>query len=688
MKSETLVYRRNRTDRETGTAVPLSFDTQKSIGIMSPSWRLRNRGIGHGVAFDDGATFILLSFLGGVASSSFLWWYFGHRSISANGTSPGRVVELDPDDPRRAFFLSRRSMTMDDIKDSLEELKCRLGELPSALDELKNRLSDLPSSLDGIRNRIGELPGLSRRRRWPWDRSRAKSKKPEVETPIRSGDGIQPPELITRDKSDLCIGSIFGLDVGGTLGKLVYFEQKSAVNTLNESTGTPHHRERTYRAAASAKTVLMARADHRREKASLFPSTSFSSTTPEPSSAERVRSGGLSKRHSRRSSEDLANLNRLRQESVPDDLHAYAETLHLKQNKSEEATEYCEEDRDQQTESTPIRKSRSMLDFSRNRAEALDHFYNFARRLDSYREGVKDDKLSFYSRDLQGEFHFIHFETRRMPQAMDLIRTNKLHMNIREMGATGGGAHKFANLWEEELGIVMKKQGELDSLVAGMQFVLTTVVGECYSFRPRKASSTEAPPSSTANGSLKSFSSEDDMVSRDELSDSDSNYMNPPLNDTHEKQEGGECDDKDSAGEPSISGDSDRGSGDDWWWSRKVRRDAISYSSTYPYLVVTIGTGVSILRVDGPQKFERVSGSTIGGGTYWGLIRLLTDVEDFDDVLKLAARGDPSKVDMMVSWSLLLTFCIGKIPSSLKRLTIVRCGIDRLVIYMVRTAKR
>jgi type II pantothenate kinase len=63
---------------------------------------------------------------------------------------------------------------------------------------------------------------------------------------------------------------------------------------------------------------------------------------------------------------------------------------------------------------------------------------------------------------------------------------------------------------------------------------------------------------------------------------------------------------------------------------------------------VTIGTGVSVLRVDGPRKYERISGSTIGGGTYWGLMRLLTDVESFDDAMKLAEVGDPSKVDMMV----------------------------------------
>jgi type II pantothenate kinase len=263
---------------------------------------------------------------------------------------------------------------------------------------------------------------------------------------------------------------------------------------------------------------------------------------------------------------------------------------------------------------------------NRNRAEALDHFYNFARRLDSYRVGLKDDKLSIFSRELGGEFHFIHFETRRMQQTMDLVRANNLHLNIHEMGATGGGAHKYAAKWKQELGIEMKKQDELDSLVAGMQFVLRTVVGECYSFRPEKVASD--------GSSVGAASADGDMLSMDE----ESYPVGAPVQEDEANLDGGD----------SPRTDEDRGAGDEWWWSRKVQRDAISHSATFPYLLVTIGTGVSILRVDGPRKYERISGSTIGGGTYWGLIRLLTDLENFEDVMRLAARGDPSKVDMMV----------------------------------------
>ena len=604
---------------------------------MATGWELGNRGTFRNEGRDtNGTVLILCSFLGGVVSSSVMWWYFGRR------LSPQRPGGKD--DPRKLFFHSR-SMTLDDLRDSLQELKSRLGELPTALDDLMNRLSGLPSSFDDIRNRIGELPGLNRRTRWPWDRSRPRRSDDDSLRSFDSFDSLEHDDCSVQNKSDFCIGSIFGLDVGGTLGKLVYFEQKLAAGDVEDDL-LAHQRERSYRAAASAKTVLMARAD-RSIHNQLFSSASFSA----PSTPERERSatkvhepshkhsaGGMM--HSLQSNQDLANLHRLRQESVPDDLNAYAESVHLNKEGSppRENKKYPEDG--EPTETTPMRKSRSMQNFTRHREQALDHFYNFARRLDSYREGLKDDKLSFYSRELQGEFHFIHFETRRMQQAMDLIRTNNLHLNIREMGATGGGAHKFAAKWEEELGISMKKQDELDSLVAGMQFVLSTVVGECYSFRPRKGSGS-AGTSSTA-GSVSSFSmNDDDAMSNDGLSEAESGDIGCPSE--HSSADAGLGD----------TGTNDvplnRGSGDDWWWSRKVRRDAISYSSTYPYLVVSIGTGVSILRVDGPRKYERVSGSTIGGGTYWGLIRLLTDVEDFEDVLRLAARGDPTKIDMMVS---------------------------------------
>ncbi|GMI53176.1 hypothetical protein TeGR_g12579, partial [Tetraparma gracilis] len=145
----------------------------------------------------------------------------------------------------------------------------------------------------------------------------------------------------------------------------------------------------------------------------------------------------------------------------------------------------------------------------------------------------------------------------------------------------------YSELWQEELDIEMTKQGEMDCLVAGLEFVLASRVGECYTFKPPKDAPAPSLPSPKADVSVE--------------------------------------------------------------WSRKVQRDTIQDDTSYPYIVVSIGTGVSFIRVDGPGgNFQRVSGSTIGGGTYWGLCRLLTDVEKFEEVLALAEKGDSEKVDMLV----------------------------------------
>ena len=51
-----------------------------------------------------------------------------------------------------------------------------------------------------------------------------------------------------------------------------------------------------------------------------------------------------------------------------------------------------------------------------------------------------------------------------------------------------------------------------------------------------------------------------------------------------------------------------------------------------------------MLKVDSDTASERVSGSSLGGGTFWGLCRLLTRVKGFDEMLELSMRGDNSKV--------------------------------------------
>uniref|UniRef100_A0A7C9EM76 Pantothenate kinase 2 n=1 Tax=Opuntia streptacantha TaxID=393608 RepID=A0A7C9EM76_OPUST len=74
----------------------------------------------------------------------------------------------------------------------------------------------------------------------------------------------------------------------------------------------------------------------------------------------------------------------------------------------------------------------------------------------------------------------------------------------------------------------------------------------------------------------------------------------------------------------------------------------IDQNDLFPYLLVNIGSGVSIIKVDGDGNFQRVSGTNVGGGTYWGLGKLLTKCKSFDELLELSQRGDNRTIDMLV----------------------------------------
>lgn len=64
--------------------------------------------------------------------------------------------------------------------------------------------------------------------------------------------------------------------------------------------------------------------------------------------------------------------------------------------------------------------------------------------------------------------------------------------------------------------------------------------------------------------------------------------------------------------------------------------------------MVSIGSGVSIIKISNFDSFERVAGTMIGGGTLIGLSNLLTGTKDFDKIIEMASKGDHTKVDMMV----------------------------------------
>ncbi|KAI9592048.1 fumble-domain-containing protein [Syncephalis fuscata] len=71
----------------------------------------------------------------------------------------------------------------------------------------------------------------------------------------------------------------------------------------------------------------------------------------------------------------------------------------------------------------------------------------------------------------------------------------------------------------------------------------------------------------------------------------------------------------------------------------------------FPFLLVNIGSGVSLIKVTGPNQHERISGTSLGGGTFWGLMSLLEGNTSFDaflDILEMTKEGNNANVDLLV----------------------------------------
>ncbi|XP_046438504.1 pantothenate kinase 3-like [Daphnia pulex] len=80
----------------------------------------------------------------------------------------------------------------------------------------------------------------------------------------------------------------------------------------------------------------------------------------------------------------------------------------------------------------------------------------------------------------------------------------------------------------------------------------------------------------------------------------------------------------------------------------KCVKKTYDFKNPYPFLLVNIGSGVSILAVYGPNNFKRVTGTSLGGGTFLGLCCLLTGCQSYEEAIALAAAGDSTKVDKKV----------------------------------------
>ncbi|MFX1346734.1 MAG: hypothetical protein ACFFAI_16680, partial [Promethearchaeota archaeon] len=64
-------------------------------------------------------------------------------------------------------------------------------------------------------------------------------------------------------------------------------------------------------------------------------------------------------------------------------------------------------------------------------------------------------------------------------------------------------------------------------------------------------------------------------------------------------------------------------------------------------LIVTIGTGTSI--VSKKDSIEHLGGSAMGGGFFMGLLKVLFNINDFQEAINLAKKGNRYNLDLKVS---------------------------------------
>jgi type II pantothenate kinase len=80
--------------------------------------------------------------------------------------------------------------------------------------------------------------------------------------------------------------------------------------------------------------------------------------------------------------------------------------------------------------------------------------------------------------------------------------------------------------------------------------------------------------------------------------------------------------------------------------SMMLREQAVAPSERH--LVVSVGTGTSVLLADG-RSTSRLGGTALGGGTVVGLGSALLGSRSFEEIADLAVRGDRRRVDLLVS---------------------------------------
>ena len=238
--------------------------------------------------------------------------------------------------------------------------------------------------------------------------------------------------------------------------------------------------------------------------------------------------------------------------------------------------------------------------------------------------GPEDINLRVQSRKVGGKLHFISFETTSIETLFDVIRKELSHSPAQvqewKIYATGGGSHKYEARFWSEMGVHLRKSDEMETIVSGVMFLAHSVHDECYTWMPPE-------PTTFSHMGMLEDSSKFHMVCFTL---------------------------KSGAGHARVLHLRVRPAATDLGDCAQL---TVNLQSTRkPWLVVNVGSGVSMLKLDEQQTvaygrvgtYKRVGGTPVGGGTWMAIGCLLTGVQSHDELLEMAERGDAAKVDKLV----------------------------------------
>lgn len=224
-----------------------------------------------------------------------------------------------------------------------------------------------------------------------------------------------------------------------------------------------------------------------------------------------------------------------------------------------------------------------------------------------------------------GRLNFVKFQTEDLDACIAFLQklisssaaANRVPLGVMrksvKLMATGGGAHKFYDELRAALEVDVVREEEMECLVLGLGFVME-VPNEVFWYSDELVQAISHP---AAN---------DDSTLSPSVGPAPAPApIFPPIDPLDPFP-------RPSPNPPQYS----------------LSFDPNPPPAQFPCLLVNIGSGVSIIKVDDYGKFERISGTSLGGGTLWGLLSLLTGAKSFDDMLELADKGDNSSVDMLV----------------------------------------